>query len=967
MKKIKFFIVMILIFSLTLLASCVKYDLETPTGFSVDENNTLSWTVDESARSYVIEIKDLWHGGEIIEKTSKKASYSLSVLEEGDYEIRVRALGGSAKDQLSSAWSETFSFHKDYETGCIYTLINGNTEYEITKVGSASGDVYIEDTYRGKPVTSIADGAFKNSRLVQNVTLGNKIKSIGENAFYNCSNLVSINIPDSVTSIGNGAFQSCRSLRGITLSENVETLGEYTFAYCRAMTEVTLSEGLKKIGESAFANCSALEKITIPDSVTSVSEYAFSECTALTELTLGSGLKTIGDYAFFQCTALSDVRFAQESALTSLGVHAFSECKSITALSLPEGLTTIGNNCFYSCENLSEVNIPKSVDSVGSFCFNNTKIYKNQYEDGFIYADDWLVAITQEKKAEIKELTEADFKDGVYGIAGQVFSACSQLESVKLPASLRVIGEGAFYFCPYLYKINTPDESVKKICASAFSNCPLLSNVTLGIGLETIEDYAFYSCASLDNKDAAMGGSIIPSSVKSIGYRAFYGTALWNKPSEYGIVYAGDWVVGYNFSYLSAMDQLIISFGGSIPVSLKAGVAGISRYAFYNCTGIDSVTGLANVTNICVGAFAGCSNLTVVSLNRNLRTIEPYTFYKCSSLGNITLPSNLREIGRYSFYKCELLSAVDLSESRVETIGERAFYGCSNLKKLTFAEGADGYLESIGAYSFYKCSALESLRIPDSVTNIGTRAFGKCESLKSLTLGNGIEEIKEYAFYGCTSLQNIAIPDSVKTIGAYAFYKCAAAETLTLGNNLEKIEKYAFSGLEKIKVLVIPQSVKSIGSCAFRNCKALTSVVLNAEIDSLDSNVFYGCKQMTFYSERASSSENWNLRWNSSYRPVVWNCSLSEDKTYVVSVSIGENSVSNATAKDGVAAPVRAGYAFVGWATEPDSATVAYTADEIAQAPAGSVLYSVWELAPEESDEPAEDAPEAEGEPEEQA
>lgn len=90
----------------------------------------------EDARRYSIVITSV-ATGEIVDERSEiaRTEYSLSGLEEGDYEIRVMATGGR-QNTLSSEWSEIYSFHKDYETGCLYRLINNNTEYEIYGVGT---------------------------------------------------------------------------------------------------------------------------------------------------------------------------------------------------------------------------------------------------------------------------------------------------------------------------------------------------------------------------------------------------------------------------------------------------------------------------------------------------------------------------------------------------------------------------------------------------------------------------------------------------------------------------------------------------------------------------------------------------------------------------------------------------------------------------------------------------------------
>ena len=55
------------------------------------------------------------------------------------------------------------------------------------------------------------------------------------------------------------------------------------------------------------------------------------------------------------------------------------------------------------------------------------------------------------------------------------------------------------------------------------------------------------------------------------------------------------------------------------------------------------------------------------------------------------------------------------------------------------------------------------------VTSIGEMAFYDCSELTSVTIGNGVENIGVAAFYNCASLTSITIPNSVTSIGEGAF------------------------------------------------------------------------------------------------------------------------------------------------------------------------------------------------------
>ena len=941
-KKLNAFVAVGLTLSMPLFASaCGEERLDTPTGFEVNEENLLTWDVVEDARSYTVEITPV-DTGTSETATARNESYSLASLDEGDYLIRVMATGGR-QNALTSDWSATFEFHKDYETGCVYRLINNNTEYEIYDVGSASGEIVIEDYYRGRPVTQIAELA--SSRLTK-VTIGNNVRSIGANAFSGCTGLTEIVIPDSVVEIGMMAFQSCNALTSVTLPAHLTELPQNAFAYCTSLEEVQFGEELETIGDMAFY-ASGIAEADIPDSVVEIGKNAFSHTDSLERVSIGAGVESIGDYAFSQSTALSEVVFAEGGALTEIGENAFSECDALVSIDLPEGLEVVGGKCFYAAEALAEVTLPDSVTAVGEFAFRNTQIYNEQVDSGYVYAGNWLVEVSSETLASLTEIVQDTLREDTVGIADQVFYGSPELRKVTLPQSVRHIGDYAFYGCTVLNAFTARDGALETVGDYAFSRCSVLSNVQFGESLKDIGSYAFQSCPMVQNN--VYSDYLVPSSVTRVGTRAFYNTGLWNSPDDSGVIYAGNWVVG--FSDISS------NF-----ITLQSGTVGISDYAFYQCTAIESVNGMSSVRHIGRGAFRECTRLGLLVLGQEVERIEDYTFDSCTALYSVDIPDGITYIGQRAFYNCANFSSssssaqsteVDLSDSEVTEIGQRAFYGCAGIQSLRLGEK----VETIGNYAFYQCAGLTEIVIPDSVKSIGERAFAYCEGLTGLTIGTGVESIGDYAFRNCASLTSLEIPGNVKEIGDYAFFQCSGIRTLTFGNGVETIGDYAFYGLTEIETLLFPESLLYIGDFAFRNANGLTSVVLYGTVEYVGSHAFYGNKALTVYIASGEEiSENWSTRWNSSFRPVVWNCTLSVDQSYVVSVTVGEGTVENPFALGGISAPVREGYTFVGWSLTPGGTTVAYSARALATAPAGTTVYSIWERTPETPETP--EAPE---------
>ena len=89
--------------------------------------------------------------------------------------------------------------------------------------------------------------------------------------------------------------------------------------------------------------------------------------------------------------------------------------------------------------------------------------------------------------------------------------------------------------------------------------------------------------------------------------------------------------------------------------------------------------------------------------------------------------------------------------SKVHTIHNDAFNGCTNLKKVHFAP--DSALTTIQGLVFYNCSSLESFTFPASIKTISDRSFYGCASLSSIVLSASIATdatINSNAFNGCS-------------------------------------------------------------------------------------------------------------------------------------------------------------------------------------------------------------------------
>jgi hypothetical protein len=965
MKKIRLLLLSVCLLALcmVMLVSCGS-ELKSPSGLVFDiETQTLHWNAVKGAKYYTIQIS-----GQERDVTTKTTSVSLESLEAGDYEIKIRANGdGEVVDD--SDWI-VYNFTRAAETGLKYQLINNDTEYELVGGGKASGDVVMEDYFRGKPVTSIADKALYNNNKITSFTVGKNVKTIGTKAFNRCAKMTSIVIPEGVQSIGEYAFQSCKALTEIVFPDSVTSISPYMFDWCSALTKVTLGKNVVEIGEYAFSNCESLTTITyngcnktgyeacLPDSLKYIATYAFSDCMALASLSIGDGVEVIAPYAFLNNKSLTKLDLGK--GLLMIEERAFARCTALTTVVIPDSTQVLGNRLFDSCNALTDVTFGKGLKSVGYEIFYNTALLTQAKESGqnMLVIDGWLICMLN---YDLEKLT-ITATDNIYGIASYAMLGCSSMVQADIKG-VKYVGYASFYGTKSLYQVSF-DNALTELGDYAFYGCAYLTSVNLGNGISTIGNYAFASCATLETME-------IPQSVMTIGTRAFRDTKAYSNVDS-GVVVMGDWVVD---SKSKVLQTPFGAFPMPFDVVLEAGVRGIANYAFSGAA-LKACNLPDTIVYIGRGAFYN-AQVSALKLPKSLKYISDYAFYGCAQTNfggpdtyDLTIPEGTEYIGRSAFYNCGYIVNLVVPAS-VKTIGPYAFYGCALLGatvqyqkpvvneageetvelatiegKVVLSEG----LESIGDRAFQGCTYMAELTIPNSVTTLGVRIFHKCEGLKSVTIGSGITAIPDYMFYKCTSLEKVVVSDQLVSIGNYAFRGCAALKEFDL-KQVQTIGRYSFYGCSSLTELVLPDTLTSIGDYAYRGCTGLTSIAIPEGITAIGKHAFYGLKNTTLYCEADSILPYWSDRFNSSYRPVFWGCTLSDDNSYVVSFTMNAGCLSNSKATNGISNPTRVGYVFVGWATEPGSNTVAYTSENISEAANGTVLYTIWTEQPNDNQE----------------
>ncbi len=540
---------------------------------------------------------------------------------------------------------------------------------------------------------------FYKQSAIENIIINEGVTSIGDYAFYECAGLTSITIPNTVTSIGNYAFYGCRKLPNVTIPEGVTNIGSSAFENCTGLTSVTIPDsylvigakafyntgiynnkeqwdndvlyigshliklnqnisghyeikaGTKDIAGSAFYGCTNLQSVSIPDGVVGIGGSAFNNCTSLTSITIPNSVKSIGNGAFYHCTSLTSVTIG--NSVTSIDDWAFCSCTSLTSITIPNSVTSIGDWAFRDCFRLRNITIPNSVTNIGACAF-----------------------------LDCENLTSVTIPDSVTRIDHGTFSSCGNLTSVTIPNSVTSIDKGAFYYCTSLTSVTIPD-SVISIGDSVFENCTGLKELTMPCSAKIYNSSdVFKNCTNIEKVILTKGTGIMQNYT----------------------FYMSDSDTYYQYT------PWYISRTKCKDIILDNGITNIGNYAFYNCTGLTSITIPNGVTNIGTKAFNTLTDVTIPASAK----IDFSGLDECVGLIRIHLTPGTGTMADWSsdyedslWYKHKnTIREINLDEG-ISNISDSAFHNCSNLIKTNIPNS----VVSVGRYAYYGCSNLREITI----------------------------------------------------------------------------------------------------------------------------------------------------------------------------------------------------------------------------------------------------------------
>lgn len=432
-------------------------------------------------------------------------------------------------------------------------------------------------------------------------------------------------------------------------------------------------------------------------------------------------------------------------------------------------------------------------------------------------------------------------------IAKTAFNSRASLVYVYIPSNVKVIEEGAFRGTNKLLSISVDSDnlyytsengilytknkdtlvcypikcgstyslpsSVKRIASYAFyyHRDGGIASINLNEGLEEIGDYAFYL-------NESMSSISFPSTLKTIGRGAFYGSSTSSEDN----------------SYISPQGVLT-------NVNFNEGLKTIKEFAFVNQYFKDSFTLPSTVETIEPYAFANCTAITKLTLPSGLKTLGGNAFAGCTGILETAVASGNTNYCAYDgiIYSNDMSTLVMCPSGRVEkvvipegvsSIADYGFYMVDELQEYEFPST----LTTIGKQAFSQTYGLRSFTIPNSVTSIGEEAF-YASGISSISIGTGLSTLPE-ALFCDTKLTSVEIPGNVKTIG----HECFAGSLLTsvtLNEGVEVLDDGAFAST-KVSSINFPESLTSIGNSCFSGAN-VTSLYVGKNLSNIGDTAFY--------------------------------------------------------------------------------------------------------------------------------
>lgn len=200
----------------------------------------------------------------------------------------------------------------------------------------------------------------------------------------------------------------------------------------------------------------------------------------------------------------------------------------------------------------------------------------------------------------------------------------------------------------------------------------------------------------------------------------------------------------------------------------------------------------------------------VIKVPDGVKEIASSAFGRNETIEQVILPDSVQIIDGYSFQYCKNLAVINMPNS-IKEIGDGAFTNCSSLQMIDLSKTK---IFSIGKSMFGDCKTLTEVKLPDSIKVITRGAFSGCAKLGKINLPEGLCYIGNGAFMGTKALNTIEFPESLNYIGGGAFYSSGLKGTLKIPAGITNLQGNAFGHCGGVSEVKIPDTVEQIHGSA---------------------------------------------------------------------------------------------------------------------------------------------------------
>ena len=446
-----------------------------------------------------------------------------------------------------------------------------------------------------------------------------------------------------------------------------------------------------------------------------------------------------------------------------------------------------------------------------------------------------------QQKVEAKTKVTYTLKKGTLTIKGKgampakmKFRRNKKIKKVIIKKGVTSVSYEAFALCKNLNSVTIPS-TVKTIGIRSFYGTKI-SKITVPSKTKTIGQGAFGSCKSL--KTIVMPGDFKLKLEEDTDDKLWY---VASDQSAVDTITFNTKLKLANVSYLSA-NNLVVAKNDPSYQSIEG--------VIYTKDGKGIVRVPQKRTELKIKE--GCTEFNMQSVLYNSTDSEGDEFNNCSKLKKIVIPSSVKSINKIK-YKTDRADACDMHVDTIE-IAPKDF-DANSLYALGSSLGKNITIESLMKllpdqitykdhmyitkdHGLLKYDGKDAnVEIPEEITWIAPEAFYRNETLKNVKLPSKITTIEENTFYGCSELEAVVIPDQVTMIGKSAFDECTVLKSVIFGKSLKVIKDHAFASAN-IRNFTIPSGIQKIETGAFAGINQIGTVTFEGSTKYVAADAF---------------------------------------------------------------------------------------------------------------------------------